>query len=89
MEAREVLSFWVRFNSVVLQPLIGDGKEMENVFWMESHATAHFLPHGDAAAPQLLFSLVPCIKGAPRHGPAALGVRQPKAQVEKGFSPTP
>lgn len=44
---------------------------------------AHFLPQGDAAALQP----GPRHHGGPRHGPVTLGIRQPKAQVEKGFSP--
>lgn len=39
-----MLLFCVRFNSAVLQPVVGGGKEMENVFWMESRAEASPLP---------------------------------------------
>lgn len=39
-----MLLFCVLFNSAVLQPVVGGGKEMENVFWMESRAEASPLP---------------------------------------------
>lgn len=39
-----MLLFRVCFNLAVLQPVVGGGKVMENVFWMESHAEASPLP---------------------------------------------
>lgn len=57
--------------------------------WKVVLRPAHFLPQGDAAAPQPLCSLAPGVAGGPRCGPAPLGIRQPKALIEKGFSPEP
>ena len=39
-----MLLFCMRFNSAVLQPVVGGGKEMENDFWMESCSEASPLP---------------------------------------------
>lgn len=53
-------------NAAVLQPVVGGGKEMENVFWMESRAEVSLLPAQGGVLPQLLCSMAPGLAGGSR-----------------------
>lgn len=85
-----MLLFCLHFNLVVLQPVVGGGKEVENVFCLERDAEASSLPApGRCCCPTALCSLAPGVMGGPKHrtAPWVLGSQKHGSRRDSALNP--